>query len=236
MTNRQSNVIFYSVISIIVYALIINFFNPVFFENFSKSKEELSIKEAVNNGEHKKALVIYQKLMKERVGDEGEVNVEMAAMYEDVAGLYSVLGNKVEEKNYYLKSLSIKNKLKKNDIFGFAKTYYRLGLIFEKEGEYEKAQIYYEKSLSKRLGDPEKIKEDSGIINGMHQARLNYIRLNNEATITTLKKLGAIHNIKKEYAIAKEYYVKALAASKITFGDDGAETLKINDLINRLEI
>jgi tetratricopeptide (TPR) repeat protein len=211
--------------------------NPEFFEDFSKSKEELSIKEAMNNGEHKKALVIYQKLIKEKVIDEGEVNVETAAMYEDVAGLYSVLGNKVEEKNYYLKSLNIKKQLKKNDIFGFARTYYKLGLIAEEEGEYDQAQMHYEDSLSKRLGDHDKIKEeDVGMINGMHQTRLNYIRLNNEATITTLKKLGAIHNIKKEYAIAKEYYVKALTASKLTFGEDDVETLKINGLIKGLEL
>jgi hypothetical protein len=237
MTNRQSNIIFYSVISIIIYALVLNFSNPEFFENFSKSKEELSIKEAVNSGEHNKALVIYQQLVEERINDDNEINVETAAMYEDMANLYSLLGNKAEEKNYYLKSLKIKEQLKKNDMFGFAKTYFKLGLITEEEGQYDSAQIYYEKSLSKRLGDPEQVKEqDTGMITGMHQTRLNYIRLNNEATITTLKKLGAIHNIKKEYTIAKKYYDKALTASKITFGEDAAETLDLMDLIKRLAL
>ena len=236
MTNRQSNVIFYSVISIIIYALIINFLNPDFFEDFSKSKEELSIKEAMNNGEHKKALAIYQQWIKERISEEGEIDAEVAAMYESVANLYFFLGNKVAEKNYYLKSLNIKKQLKKNDIFGFARTYYKLGLIAEEEGEYDQAQMHYEESLSKRLGDSEKIKEENvGMINGMHQARLNYIRLNNKVTIATLKKLGAIHSAKKEYAIAKEYYVKALTASKLTFGEDDVETLKINGLITGLE-
>lgn len=237
MTNRQSNIIFYSVISLIIYALIINFSNPEFFENFSKSTEELSIKEAMNSGEHNKALVIYQQLVEERINDDNEINVETAAMYEDMANLYFLLGNKAEEKNYYLKSLNIKKQLKKNDMFGFAKTYYKLGSITEEEGKYDQAQMYYEKSLSKRLGDPDKIKEeDAGMINGMHQTRLNYIRLNNEATITTLKKLGAIHNIKKEYAIAKKYYDRALTASKITFGEDATETLDLIDLIKRLAL
>lgn len=113
MTNRQSNIIFYSIISIIIYALIIHFSYPEFFENFSKSKEELSIGEAMNKGEHKKALDIYQQLVEERISDDNENSVKTAAMYEDMAKLYFLLGNNSEEKNYYLKSLNIKKQLKK---------------------------------------------------------------------------------------------------------------------------
>ena len=69
MTNRQSNIIFYSVISIIIYALIINFAYPEFFENFSKSKDELAIQEAMDNGEHKNALLIYQKITEEKINN-----------------------------------------------------------------------------------------------------------------------------------------------------------------------
>lgn len=237
MTNRQSNIIFYSVISIIVYALIVNFSNPEFFEDFSKSKEELAIKEAINSGEHKKALFIYQQLIEEKINDDTENSTETAAIYEDMANLYSLLGNKAEEKNHYLKSLSIKEKLKKNDMFGFAKTYYKLGLIAEEERRYDSAQTYYEKSLSTRLGNVKQVQEeDGGMINGMHQTRLNYIRLNSEATIDTFKKLGAIHNIKKEYAIAKKYYDKALTASKLTFGEDDTKTLDLIDLMKRLAL
>lgn len=240
MTNRQSNMIFYSIISIIIYALVINVFYPDFFEDFSKNAKELSIKEAVNNKEHDKALAIYQQLVEERISDGNENSIETAVMYEDMANLYFLLGAKSEEKNYYLKSLNVKKKLKKNDMFGFAKTYYKLGLIAETERQYDQAQLYYEKSLAKRLGlddlkEGKKIEEkEEGIITSMHQSRLSYIRLNNEETIATFKKLGAVHNIKKEYALAKKYYEKALAASKVTFGEDDAETLDLIDLMKRL--
>jgi tetratricopeptide (TPR) repeat protein len=231
MTNRQSNIIFYSVISIIIYALILNIFYPQIFENLSKNKEELAIQEAMNSGEYNKALVIYQQLAKERVNDDKEVNDETTVMYEQMANIYSLIGNKVEEKNYYLKSLYIKKKLNTKDIFSFANTYYKLGLIAEEDGQYDQAQMYYEESLFKRLGGAKKEKEEQGIITGMHQSRLNYVRLNNEETITTFKKLGSIHNIKKDYATAKNYYERALAASTVTFGEDTPETLEIIRLL-----
>ena len=98
MTNRQSNIIFYSIISLIIYALIINYTNPEFFENFTKSKKELSIKEAMNKGEHKRALTLYQQIVEDRISDDNENSVETALMYEEMAKLYSSLGNKVEEK------------------------------------------------------------------------------------------------------------------------------------------
>lgn len=238
MTNRQSNIIFYSVISLIVYALIINYAYPEFFENFSKSKEELSIKEAMENGEHKKALGIYQQLVEEQISDGNENTAETADMYESMADLSYKVGNSSEEKNLYLKSLDIKKKLKKNDMYGFAKTYFKLGLITEEEKQYDQAQKYFEESLSIRLGSTgnEKDQEETGMIKGMHDSRLSYIRLNNEETINTLKKLGAIHKIKKEYAEAKQYYEKALAASEITYGEDAIETTEIKDLLSRVEL
>ena len=237
MTNRQSNVIFYSVISIIIYALIINFFYPEFFEDFSKSKAELSLKEALSNKEYTQALVIYQQLVAESINDEKEGSIETANMYEDMANLYFMLGNRDEEKNYYLKSLNIKEKLTKNEFFGFAKTYYKLGLIAEDEGQYDQAQKYYEQSLLKRLGDAKKIDEhDGGMITGMHQTRLSYIRLNNKATIAVFKRLAEIHRIKNEYMIALEYYEQALAASQLTFGDEAVETLAIINLMNHLAL
>lgn len=235
MTNRQSNIIFYSIISLIIYALIIHYTHPEFFENFSKSKEELSIKAAIDNGEHNKALTLYQQLLEERISDGNENSVETSTMYEDIANLHSLLGSKDEEKNHYLKSLDIKEKLKKIDLYSFANTYEKLGGIAEEERQYDQAQMYYEKSLLKRLGSTDEI-EDEGMITGMHQSRLSYIRLNNEATITTLKKLAKIHNIKKEYAIAKNYYEKALAASKLTFGEDDVKTLEIMNLMNRITL
>ncbi|MEH6455731.1 MAG: tetratricopeptide repeat protein [Cocleimonas sp.] len=237
MTNRQSNIIFYSVISLIVYALIIHFAYPEYFEDFSKSKEELSIKKAMNNGEHKKALTLYQEVINERMSDDNANNSETAVMYEDMAKLYFLLGNKAEEKNHYLKSLTVKEQLKKNDLFGFANTYEKLGSLAEEDKQYDQAQMYYEKSILQRLGniDTDK-KEDKGMISGMHQARLDYIRLNNEATIATFKKLGAIHNLKKEFSIAKKYYEQALTASKLTFGEEDVKTMEIMHLMKRLAL
>jgi tetratricopeptide (TPR) repeat protein len=235
MTNRQSNIIFYSIISIIVYAIIINFSHPDFFEDFSKSTEELAIKEAVINEEYVQAIVIYQQLVQKKLTDDSEDSIELAIIYEDMANLYFLLSYHEEEKNYYLKSLAIKKNLKTNDLFGFAKTYYKLGLIAEKEQQFDQAQMYYEQSLLKKLGDTKKVNEqDQGIITGMHQSRLSYVRLNNEATIAVFKKLAEIHSIKKEYVIAERYYEKALAASKITYGDDDVETLAIIESIKQL--
>ncbi len=68
----------------------------------------------------------------------------------------------------------------------------------------------------------------------MHQSRLSYIRLNNEATIATFIKLAIIHSIKEDDDIAKKYYVKALAASKITFGEEANQTLAIMESIKQL--
>ena len=59
-------------------------------------------------------------------------------------------------------------------------------------------------------------------------------RLNNESTIAIFKKLAAMHIIKKEYAIAKTYYEKALTASKLVFGEDDNKTLEIMGLMNQL--
>ncbi|MGK0270997.1 MAG: tetratricopeptide (TPR) repeat protein [Cocleimonas sp.] len=233
MTNRQSNIIFYSVISIIIYALIINYTHPEFYENFSKSKDELLIKESMDKGEYNIALTIYQKIEQERIDSNNENNVETATVYEDMAQLYSLLGNKIEEKNYYLKSIDIKKNLKKVDVFGFAETYSKLGAIAEKETQYDQAQVFYEKSLLKRLGNTEK-EEDEGMIDGMHQSRQRYMRLNNEGTIAVFKKLGAIHTIKKENDIAKKYYERALTASNLTFGEEDNKTLEIKKTMKRL--
>ena len=235
MTNRQSNIIFYTVISIIIYALIIHFVYPEFFEDITKSKEELSIKEAVNKGEHKLALTLYQQLVEKRISGNNANNAETAAIYEDMAKLYFSLGNKVEERNHYLKSSKIKEQLKKNNVLGLVNTYDKLGSLAEEEEKYDEAQMYYEKSLSKKLGSTEE-KKDEGLFVGMQNTREQYLRLNNESTIATLQKLGEIHNIKQEYAIAKKYYEKALAASKLTSGEDDVKTLEIINIMNRLAL
>lgn len=240
MTNRQSNIIFYGVISIIIYALLVNHFYPDFFESFTKTTEELSIKEAMDKGEHNKALTIYQQLVEKKISTSDGVNsAETADIYEEMANLHLLLGNKVEEKNYYLKSLKIKKQLKKNNTFSIANTYTKLGSLAEEERQYDQAQMYYEKSLFKILGSPQEsaiVEEDEGMVEGLQNAQQRYKRLNNEWTIAAFKKLGAIHYIKKEYVIAKKYYVKALTASKLTFGENNIKTLEIRNLMIRLEL
>jgi len=111
MTPRQSNIIFYTCISFVVTAIIIDTTNPDFFGDFAKSKEELLLKEAVNKGNHSQALTSYQLLIEERISDGNEIDTETAIMYEDMAKSYALLGNKVEAKNQYLKSLNIRKQL-----------------------------------------------------------------------------------------------------------------------------
>ena len=92
MTNRQSNIIFYTVISLILTAIVIHVSNPEYFGDLSKSKEELQLKEAVKKGDHKEALHYYQVLLDERITNGKEINAETAVMYEDMAKLHSSLG------------------------------------------------------------------------------------------------------------------------------------------------
>lgn len=235
MTNRQSNIIFYSVVSIIIYALIIFYAYPEFYENLSKSEEELSIQEAIDGGEHKRALTIYQQLVEESISGGNELSPETALLYENMADLYSLTGKTDEEKNYYLKSLEIKEQLKKTHVFSLVKTYEKLGSLAESDKQYDQAQMYYEKSLSKKLGSTS-AEDDEGMFVSMQNTRERYLRLNNEETIASFKKLGDIHSIKKEYEIAKKYYEKALTTSKETFGEDDIKTLDIMKLLNRIKL
>ena len=237
MTNRQSNIIFYSVISVIIYVVIVNNFYPEFFEDFSKSKQELAIKEAVSKGEHNQALVIYQQLVDESIGSGSENSPETANLYQEMAKLYALLGNKAEEKNHYLKSLNVQQQLKDPKVFNFATTYTKLGALAEAEQQYDQAQAYYEQSLSKMLGDSqEKSAGDDGLFVGLQSAQEGYTRLNNEWTIAAIKRLGNIHYLKKEYAPAKKYYERALMASQLTFGEDDAKTLELKGLMTRLAL
>ena len=234
MTPRQSNIIFYTVISFIVTAVAIQVVSPDFYANLGKNKEELLLKEALNKGDHNQALKSYQILVEERINDGNELSAETAEMIENMAKLYSSLGNKAEEKNHYLKSLHIKEQLDKNDMYAFANTYYQLGVLAEEEQQYDQALAHYENALLTRLGDPtETIDEDDGFTNSMHKSRLQHIRLNNERTIETFKKLAAMHITRNEYAIARTYYERALSASKLAFGEEDNKTLEIVDLMNQ---
>ena len=104
MTNRQSNIIFYSVISLIIFAVILDYTNPEFFENLTKSKNELSVKEAMDKGEYKQALYIYQQMADEKILNNNENTIEAATIYQDMANLYSLTGDNDEAINYYIKA------------------------------------------------------------------------------------------------------------------------------------
>lgn len=236
MTNHQSNIIFYTVISVIITALAIQVIDPDFYENVGKNKEELLLKDAVKKGDHNLALTSYQRLVDESIDNGKEINAETAEMYEDMAKLHSLLGNAAKEKNHYLKSLTIREKLPKNDVLAFANTYYQLGILAEEQQQYEQALAHFQKALYKRLGDTlETAAEDDGFTNSMLKSRLKKLRLNNEDTIATFKKLAAMHIIKKEYSIAKTYYERALSASKLAFGESDNQTLEIENLLDQLQ-
>lgn len=231
MTNRQSNIIFYSVISLIIFAVILNHTNPEFFENLTISKKELSVKEAMDKGQNRKALTIYQQMVKDKIHDNNENTIHTAAIYQDMAYLHSLLGERDEEIYYYSKAVNIKEQLTEIDVTGIVSIYDKLGSLAEEDEQYDQAQIYYEKSLVGKLGTTKEA--DDGLFVSMMNTRTNYLRLNNEKTIATFKKLGEIHYLKREYDIAKQYYEKALTASKLTFGEDDVKTLEIINLMNR---
>ncbi|RVU86101.1 tetratricopeptide repeat protein [Leucothrix sargassi] len=235
MTPRQSNMVFYSVIALIICGLAVNALYPDFFEDLSKSKEELAIKEAVSQGEHAKALPIYQQLIDKKISNNNVNTVETAELYESMASSYAQLGNKVEAKNNYLAALDIKLKIEKVNPYSVASTYFTLGEIAEDEKQYDQAQSYYESALAKQLGDTKR-KDKEGVFEGLQNAQIEYKRLNNPYTIASLKKLGALHAMKQESAMAKDYYERALAASKTTFGDDDAKTLEVIKLIKQLKL
>jgi len=119
-------------------------------------------------------------------------------------------------------------------VLSIVEIYDKLGSVAEEEKKYDEAQMYFEKSLSKKLGVDET--KDKGLFVGMQNFRENYNRLNNEMTINNFKKLAEIHEIKREYETSKDYFEKALAASKLTFGEDDPKTLELKNLMNKLAL
>ena len=235
MTPRQSNIIFYTFLSFVATAIIVDKAAPDFFGDIAKSREELLLKEALNKGNHNQALTSYQLLIEERISDGNEIDTETAVMYEDMAKSYALLGNKGEAKNHYLKSLNIKKQLVKNNLYAFSNTYYQLGVLAEEEQQTDQALMYFEKALFEILGDTtETEEEEGGYTSTILKSQIKHAKLNNESTIAIFKKLAAMHIIKKEYAIAKTYYEKALTASKLVFGEDDNKTLEIMGLMNQL--
>ena len=147
------------------------------------------------------------------------------------------LAIKEEAKNHYLKSLNIKKQLVKNNRYAFSNTYYQLGVLAEEEQQTDQALMYFEKALFEILGDTtetETEEEEGGYTSTILKSQIKHAKLNNESTIAIFKKLAAMHIIKKECAIAKTYYEKALTASQLVFGEDDSKTLEIMGLMNQL--
>jgi len=99
MTNRQSNFIFYSVITLIVCAIATHYLAPNFFENLTKSKTELSINEAMENGEHKIALSLYQQLLDKNLKNENKNDEETATIYSNMAKYILFSAIELKKKN-----------------------------------------------------------------------------------------------------------------------------------------
>ena len=116
MSNRQSNIIFYLVIFLFICAMYVNHSHPDGFNVFTKSTEEVLVKEAIENGEYEKAIAHYQKLVAENIDDDNEISIQTADIYEEIAQAYFLLGNQQREQTYYVKSLGIKKQLPKINI------------------------------------------------------------------------------------------------------------------------
>ena len=233
MSNRQSNIIFYFVIFLFISAMYINHSHPDVLNIFTKSTEEILVKKAMANGEYEKAIAHYQKLVVENLNNDKEVSIQTADIYEDIAKAYFLVGNRLREESYYLKSLKIKKQLPKLNIHALADTYFKLGNLGEDNKQYDQAQMYYEYALSSRLGDITEVSEEvkKGMFLELQQTRLIYLRSNHRDTIVTYKALGKIHRIKEEHSISQDYYQRALAASINTFGKEDSKTIEIKRLL-----
>jgi len=230
MTNRQSNIIFYAILSLILSALIINALNPELIQQVTDSDEELAINDAIKAGDHQRALANYQTLIK-KTQQHNNNSIELAKLY-DSAALISQqqLKDFTLANDYYLQSLAIKQNLPKVDIYSLANTYFQLGVLAQNQQQLEQAQEYYEKALTTRLGTIIDLKdEELGMFDGMQQSRLQYQRKHNEGTIANYLKLAETHQLMQQQAIADDYFNKALETSIEVFGAQDERTLALKN-------
>jgi tetratricopeptide (TPR) repeat protein len=235
MTNRQSNILFYSAVALFVIVALTNVYYPQLFEVFSKSDQELQIKEAMAKTEYDKALALYGELINEKA-TQGESNTaETAQLYQEIAKIYALMGNSEQEQQFYLKALPIRQQLQEKDRYSLAQVYHQLGLLTKQEKRWSQAQQYFEKSLYARLGDIEPLGEDEkGMFTKLQQQRINYKRLNHAETIATFQQLAEVFVSQENYKSARDYYQRALLASEQTFGEDSAEVFAFSKLIELL--
>ena len=235
MTNRQSNIIFYSAVVLFVIVALTNVYYPQLFESFTKSSQELQIKEAMAKTEYDKALAVYGEIINDKVTQGESSTAETAQLYQEVAQIYTLQGNSEQARQYYLKALPIREKLQEKDRYSLAKVNSQLGRIARQENRLDQAQQYFEKSLFARLGFvdlPENI--DKGMFTKLQQQRINYKRLNHAETIETFQQLAEVFVNKKDYQAAKNYYQKALSASVEVFGENSEQVVMFSKRINEL--
>ncbi len=237
MTNRQSNIIFYSAVALFVIVALTNVYYPQLFEGFTKSDQELQIKEAMAKTEYDKALAIYGELINEKT-NQGESNTaETAQMYQEVANIYALMGNSEQEQQFYLKALPIRQQFQEKDRYSLAQVLHQLGLLAKQEKRWNQAQQYFEKSLYARLGDIEQFEDkNKGMFTKLQAQRVNYKRLNHAETIVTFQRLAEVLVSQEDFQSAKDYYQRALAASEQIYGEDSAEVLVFSKLIKQLPL
>lgn len=235
MTNRQSNIIFYTIILVVISGFIVNSYYPQYFEYMAKGQPQLAIDEALDKQEYEKALAIYSELIIEHAS-RGEANTEQVAlMYEAVAKIYLLQGNQLQAQRYFLKALPIRQQRQERDRYSLAQLYHVLGELAVDLNRRDQGQVYFEQSLQARLASAQQADSDSGMFTQMQQTRINYKRLNHPETIATFEQLAKLHLSQQDYQTAKNYYQKALQASINTFGEDSAEVASIADSIKQLE-
>ncbi len=235
MTNRQSNIIFYSAVALFVIVALTNVYYPQLFEGFTKSDQELQIKEAMAKTEYDKALALYGEMVNDKVAQGESSTAETAQLYQEIAEIYALQGNSEQERQYYLKALPIREKLQEKDRYSLAKVNFQLGKIARQENRLDQAQQYFEKSLFARLGFvdlPESV--DQGMFTKLQQQRINYKRLNHAETIAAFQQLAEVHVDKEDYQAAKDYYQRARSASVEVFGEDSAQVVAFSKLLEEL--
>ena len=163
--------------------------------------------------------------------------------FNNMAVVYSQMGNNHKALNNYLKALSLFEE--QNNVKGIAACISNIGIIYKDFGEFEKASEYYKKSL--RIA--EKSNNDYGIaaannnIGEIYSAKNNYNKAieyfvksieksskinNNEITISATNNLGLNYMLKGDYDVSLGHFHNAFRLCD----ESEQKNTKINILIN----
>ncbi|MBR3919222.1 MAG: toll/interleukin-1 receptor domain-containing protein, partial [Clostridia bacterium] len=124
---------------------------------------------------------------------------DLSVSYNNLGAICKAEGNLTKAKEYYEKSLKIREILAKETNTVEARrdlsvSYNNLGYIFREEGNLTKAKEYYEKSLKIR----EILAKETNTVEARRDLSVSYV------------KLGEIYQAEGNLAMAKEYYEKSL--------------------------